>query len=443
MFFNRKKNDNNKQDNGYWFEEEVKKAIHTNRVAKVLSNKAYIEGKHKILSKPDEQWKGETFKSCKVVLQEAKTILNFHTTYLLGNKPSIIGSENMVRELNKVYRDSNYHRVDFNILSDVLKYGDAFEYVYFKDGKIVSKIIPSQDSYPVIDRQGIYTEFVEHWKDEDISHYNVYTMNKVESYNDEDGQLRLVNSAKNITGLPIHYSNAQLNETYGRSELDDIVPILDLVEEIISKLTDAIYKLSINSIPVLTGQELNSTLDAGMVGSCINLEMGSTFSFANSEMDYNSIKLLLDTLHKKLNTIAGIPSIVGSSNISNVSETSLGILYSLSSVKAMLNEQFVREGMLQRYEVIRKLLEMQGVKFNSDDYCDIEFVYSKPINNSELLDNLKKQWEMGAISLTSIIEKSTIISDTSQELERLELENKKKDAKVEVKEENDGVEEVV
>ncbi|OOO63798.1 hypothetical protein BS638_06415 [Clostridium tepidum] len=75
---------------------------------------------------------------------------------------------------------------------------------------------------------------------------------------------------------------------------------------------------------------------------------------------------------------------------------------------------------------------MQGIVFNDDDYIDVEFNYSKPINQNELLQNLKTQWEMGAISLQTIIEKSEITQDVTQELARLKSENigdKKEDIK--------------
>ncbi|EKN43056.1 phage portal protein, SPP1 Gp6, partial [Clostridium botulinum CFSAN001627] len=196
----------------------------------------------------------------------------------------------------------------------------------------------------------------------------------------------LVDEKINISGLPIHYKNFNDSDSNcGRSDLEDIKPILDQIEDILSKMTDAVYTLSLNPIPVSIGQKIEGSIPSDAVGYSINLDAGS-FDFINANMDYSTIKLLLDTLHKKLETIAGIPSVaMGNSNVANVSEVSLSMLYSLASVKAMMNEQWLKDGFYERFEKIQKILAMQGIVFSDDDYIDVEFNYSKPINQNELL----------------------------------------------------------
>ena len=56
---------------------------------------------------------------------------------------------------------------------------------------------------------------------------------------------------------------------------------------------------------------------------------------------------------------------MGNTNVANV-EVSLSMLYSLSSVQAMMNEHGCVMD-LNRWEVIRKLLEMQNITFDDDD----------------------------------------------------------------------------
>ncbi|SDL32136.1 Phage portal protein, SPP1 Gp6-like [Clostridium cochlearium] len=416
------------KNNIFWFEEEVQEGHHLQRISNVINNKEYLSGKHKILKRMDSQWKGEEFITTKLIIQEAKTILNFHSTYLLGKPVSLNGSGDMVKEFTKVYRKGKYNRVDYKILDNVLKFGDCFEYIYVEGNKIKSKIIKSEDSYPIYSEDtGDYIGFIEHWTScsNNVSYYNIYSFDKVECWNNEGGELQKVNEYINISGLPIHYHNFNnIDDRFGRSELEDIKPILDQIEDILSKMTDAVYTLSLNPIPVSVGQRIEGTIPSEAVGYMINLDAGD-FSFKSATMDYSTIKLLLDTLHKKLETVASIPSVaMGNTNVANVSEVSLSMLYSLSSVKAMMNEQWLRDGFEDRWEVIRKLLEMQGITFDDNDYIDVEFNYSKPINNEELLNNLKTQWEMGAISLQTIIEKSNLTTDVQAELERLEKQNK-------------------
>ena len=138
--------------------------------------------------------------------------------------------------------------------------------------------------------------------------------------------------------------------------------------------------------------------------------------YVNAEMDYNTIKYYLDTLQNNLNMCAYMPSILGGNgNIANVSEVSLKLLYQLADVYAMLSEKAMRNGINERFNVIRRLL---GLNYDKD-YINVVFNYSRPQNASELLDNLKKQFEMNAISLQTIIEKSPLTTDVKMELDRI------------------------
>jgi hypothetical protein len=69
----------------FWFTEEVNKTHNATRIAKVRGLKSYLHGTHKVLSRQDTKFKDKEFKVKKLILQNAKTILNFHSTYLLGN----------------------------------------------------------------------------------------------------------------------------------------------------------------------------------------------------------------------------------------------------------------------------------------------------------------------------------------------------------------------
>ncbi|EET84787.1 phage portal protein, SPP1 [Clostridium carboxidivorans P7] len=394
---------NNVED---WFVQEVQQPYNFNRISKILGNREYLKGIHKILQRENSKWKGEVFNTTKLILQEAKTILNFHDTYLLGKKVSITGSDNIVATFNNIYRKGKYSKIDFNILRKVNRFGDIFEYVYIDNKTIKSKLINSEDSYPIFSEDtGEYIGFIEYYTMDSnkVSYYNVYFSDHVECYSNESGDLQLINEYSNLSGLPIHYHNFNdYDDNCGLSELEDIKPILDQLEDILSKMTDSVYTLSLNPIAVtLGGQRVDATIPSDAVGYMINLDVGE-FKFVNATMDYSTIKLLLDTLHKKLETIAAIPSVaLGNSNVANVSEVSLSMLYSLASVKAMINEQWLHEGFETRWEIIRKLLALQGIVFSEDEFIDCEFNYSRPINNEEQLNNIKTQFDMGGNIITN------------------------------------------
>ena len=223
----------------------------------------------------------------------------------------------------------------------------------------------------------------------------------------------------------VHYKNySDYDERFGRSELEDIKPIIDLLEDLLSKMTDAVYTLSLNPLPVSIGQKIEGSIDADVVGTLIELDAGD-FKFANAQMDYNTIKLLLDNLKEQLSIVASVPTTaLGNTNISNVSEVSLSMLYNLAESKAMLNEKWLKEGFTERWNKIESILSMQGIKLDDSEYIDIEFNYSKPINKMELIESIEKLYNMNAISVKSIIEKNNITNDVVQEIERLKDEGR-------------------
>ncbi|PJI07654.1 MULTISPECIES: phage portal protein [Clostridium] len=411
-----------------WFEQEVEQGNHLTRISNVVNNIEYLLGRHKISQREDTKWKGQEYITKKLILNQAKTILNFHSTYLLGKPLSLTGSENKVKEYQNIYRRGNYNNIDFKILDNVIKYADSYEYVYIDNNKnIVSKIIHSEDGYPIYSEDtGEYIGFIEYYTMDSnkVSYYNVYYTDKVEQWNNEGGELQLIDTKSNISGLPIHYSNDEGEyDNFGRSLLEDLKPIFDEFEDIFSKMSDSIYTLSLNPMPVSIGQRIEGTIPSDACGYMINLDAGS-FDYKNATIDSATVKLYLDKLQQQLNIIAHMPSVAtGNSNVSNVSEVSLKLLYSLSDVMAMLNEKWMRRGLQQRFEYFDKLLGLLGVTFSDNEYIDVEFNYSRPVNGQDLLNEIQTQFNMGAISKQSIIEKSPLTTDVSTELERLKKEN--------------------
>ncbi|MCD2346233.1 phage portal protein [Clostridium guangxiense] len=415
-------------NNVNWFEDEVEQSNHIVRISNVINNKEYLLGHHKILEREDAEWKGQEYITKKLILNQAKTILNFHSTYLLGKPLSLTGSEGKVKEYQNVYRRGNYNNIDFKLLDNVIKYADSYEYVYIDNNKnVCSKIIKSEDGYPIYSEDtGDYIGFIEYYtmQSNSVSYYNVYYADRVEQWNNQGGDLRLISTSNNISGLPIHYSNNESEyDNFGRSILEDLKPLFDEFEDIFSKMSDSIYTLSLNPMPVTTGQKIEGSIPADACGYSINLDTGS-FDYKNAVIDSNTVKLYLDKLQQQLNSIAHMPSIaLGNSNVANVSEVSLKLLYQLADVEAMLNEKWMRRGLQQRFLYFDKLLGLLGITFNNNDYVDVEFNYSRPVNGQDLLNEIQTQFNMGAISKQSIIEKSPLTTDVSTEMERLKEEN--------------------
>ena len=106
----------------------------------------------------------------------------------------------------------------------------------------------------------------------------------------------------NLSGLPIHYASLDKTEYnfFGDSPLNDLIPIMNQIEQLLSKLDDAITTLSMNPLGVSIGQRITDSVPKDICGATLNLEDGGDFKYATANMDYQNIKLLLDNLIQQL-----------------------------------------------------------------------------------------------------------------------------------------------
>lgn len=416
-------------NNAKWFMEEINQGNHSSRIASVIANRSYLSGIHNVLQRENGKYKGKNFITRKTVLQYAKTVIKFHDTYLLGKPVSLSGNEGTVKTFSDIYKLGQYETTDYEIIDRVNKFGDAYEVVYSENGVIKSKVLDSACCYPVYDDMGNYISFIEHWTDvyTSISFWNVYYPTYVERWTNEGGEEHLVESTINVVGLPIHYHNFNdMDYDFGVSMLTDIKPIMDDLEDIMSKLGDAIYVNTLNPLPVAIGQRIESSIPADATGYVLNLDSGD-FKYANCSIDYNTVKLYLDNIKQFLNDIACIPSVLGSStNIANISEVSMKILFHMANINADETKKWLNRGFKERFEKFRLILGMQGISVDTD--IDIVYNVSMPIASSEMISNLQLLRNMGAISVESVMEKSDLISNVSVEMDRLKDENVSVDA---------------
>lgn len=433
----------NRTHNGeaHWFVEEVSMPHHKRRIQDILEKKEYLSGQHKILKRGMETYNGKDFEPRKIVLQYCKTIVNFQTSYLLKNPISLTGDENTVAEFKKVYRKGKFNKIDFDILDNLVKYGNAYEYIYVQDGVIKSKLIAPEDSYPVYNFKNELIAFIEFYIADFAEYYTVYYSDKVETWTNAgtgEDEFYLLEAKKNVSGLPICYKNQnEMDAVFGRSDLDDFIGILDNMEDILSKFTDSFYKHH-NPIPVAIGQQLKGDgLPNHVVGGGLVLDDGADFKMISNSLDYQSFEAIYKTLKQALLDVSFTPAVsLNNTDVSNLSEVSMKLLFQLADIKAGLNEKFIREGMEQRFAVIAELLGRMGVAFDEEafDTLDVVFQYSRPTNEKDIIENLKALREIGAISIESVLENSPYTKDVGQEMERLKGSNANRDVQLD----NDG-----
>ena len=125
---------------------------------------------------------------------------------------------------------------------------------------------------------------------------------------------------------------------------------------------------------------------------------------------------------QQLINIASVPAVaLNSSDVSNLSEMSMRMLYQLADMKAGLNERYLRDGMEQRNEMLVSVLDRQGKVHSEHDIetLDIVFNYSRPVNETEIINNIVKLYQAGAISIEALVAINPYVSNEHLELERL------------------------
>jgi SPP1 family phage portal protein len=382
------------------------------QVAQAQRIKNYSTGIHNVLNRPDFTVNDDTFKTAKIVLRSIDNIVDFLSGYICGNPVSISSDDESAGTMaQSVFKKGFYQKVDFEIAKNLVMYGNSYEYVFKDNGVIKSKVINNTDSYPVYE-DGAYTRFIEKYcinpLTDDVFERE-YTPTTVSEY--KNGVLQ--RTYRNTTGLPIHYTSGDLDRTniFGQGTVGKLIPIMDEIEQLLSKMYDSVNTLSLNPLLSVSGQRIDENTDANTTGQTVNLEDGSEMKYVVSNLDYQSIKLILDNLIQQFYTIANVPSaLFDSGNIANVSETSLSLLFNNTSNFAKRIGLNMQVGFLNRLQYWSKLLKMDVTA------CDITFNFNAPTDYKSMMESMQIQFNCGAISRESIIRNSPYTSNVSREI---------------------------
>ena len=110
--------------------------------------------------------------------------------------------------------------------------------------------------------------------------------------------------------------------------------------------------------------------------------------------------------------------------MANVSETSITMLYQQTDNIARQYIASLLEGFFVRLAYIRKLLELKNIPISDEvfDSVNVSFNVNRPVDNKADMENMKMQYDCGAMSRQTIIDRSPYTTNTALELERIEAE---------------------
>ncbi|MDA2068001.1 phage portal protein [Bacillus cereus] len=93
-----------------------------------------------------------------------------------------------------MYKKGKYDKIDFDILNHIIKYGNAYEYVYVnKAGKITNKLIQPENGFPIYNNSLEMIAFVEFYVNVEADWYVIYSQERGGKWsNTGDFELKLV-----------------------------------------------------------------------------------------------------------------------------------------------------------------------------------------------------------------------------------------------------------
>ena len=108
----------NKEPGLTWFKQQIGSSEHTYRQSNVRTIQQHLLRNHKVNQRLQHTYnfKGKMFTPAAIILQGLKTVINFHTAYLVGNPVSITGTPKAVEMMNNCYRRGIYSKTDWQIL---------------------------------------------------------------------------------------------------------------------------------------------------------------------------------------------------------------------------------------------------------------------------------------------------------------------------------------
>ena len=176
----------------------------------------------------------------------------------------------------------------------------------------------------------------------------------------------------------------------------------------------------------MIGQQLKGDgLNQNVVGGGLVLDDNSDFKLVSNQLNHEAFNTIYSTLKQELINIASIPSVsLNIADVSNLSETSMKILYQLADIKASINEKYLRDGLEERFEKILLVLAKKGKQFDEEETysLDIVFHYARPVNEKDVIENLVALSEINAISRETVMDIAPFITNSKTELERIRVQ---------------------
>lgn len=453
-----------KTDKIKYYEKLIKKFRYSKKRQYQIIGERYYKGDHDIKNKKrtlinedGEECELKNAPNSKRIDNQYSLAVDKKVNYLLGKKPSFNSeSEALVDGLNVIF-DNRFHRTFKNVLKDALNCGLGYLYVYIDEcSKLRFKRLKPYEVYPVW-KDDEHTELelaIRIYQDtttnelgveESVEYMEVYTTDKVELYLLDGDTIKekvsefpyLIKSDNNSetwlnwgTQLPI------LAFKYNTDEMpliQKIKPLQDGLNEVISMFNDNMAESPFSNILVIknldgtdTSKFKRNLAQTGIIKVRNTTDAQGGVDQLKVEVNAKNYETIISVFRNAIIENARSFDAKGDMMSSRPNEMNIQSMYSDIDI----DSNGIEVEFKATFDIIFEIVKMYliGIKGKSsikvDDKAEILFSKDVLINESQVINDILLS--MNVISRKTLVEKHPYINNVTEELRRIEEEEKEK-----------------
>lgn len=406
---------------------------HEGMVARLLKNKRYYDGHHKI----EERKREKEAPNSKVTCNHAKDISDTATGYFMGNPVTYSNSgQQDIDPLLTAFDNANVDDVDADNALDMSIFGLAYEYVYAKEGEAapVSKNISPLSTFIVVDDTIEENELcgVYYYKKKN-SVQDTYTYVATVSTANYTYVLNILDSGSDISQLvteePVqHYFGEPqiieyLNNKEAIGDFEQQIPLIDAYNTLMSdRINDK--EQFIDAILVLYGslmgddeKEVSEAQKQLRKEKLLELPADAKAEYLLRQMDENGAEVLRKAIKEDIYNFSHVPNFMDENFAGNVSGVAMEYkLLGLEMITKVKERQY-KKGLRKRIRLYCNFLNMKAVLMEAGSIM-ASFSRALPKNLQELsqiVANLQNN-----VSAKTLLKLLPFVEDPDYEIEEVE-----------------------
>lgn len=395
---------------------------HNTELARFQKLQRYYDGKHDIITKPQETISDKN----RIVTNYCKLATTTVTGFLIG-KPIKYNCDDMkyLDTLNYIFDKNDEDDKNSELAKTLSVKGEAYEVLYIKNVNNKPEVRFAQ--VPVEEMFVVYNTDIEPELQYAVRHYKFDDQEKVEIYSKKSIRYLTKNDEKYVLDqeVPHFFDEVPVIHYINNSEkTGDFEGIISLQDDYNNKLSEISNNLSYFNDAYMVISNMSETqktdIESARENRVFFVEKDGKIEWLLKPMDDAVVEHHKKTLKDNIFLTACFPDWSSEEFVGNLSGVAIRFkilnLEQLCSVK----ERKMTKGLMRRIRLITNFLNKQGNSFNTEA-IKISFVRNLPENLVEIADVITKL--RGIIADSTLIALLPFVEDVNAELEAIKEQN--------------------